>query len=994
VLAKLKVLCHKQGFKVGCYFGGRDTSFGVKTLRIQCSCGRPQKKSDKEDRHFNSRHSCLGCKWFRTVIPVERGPDTPAVTNAATGLPNRVYPTCKWMVSDHAGSTHCEDHTGHCKVPHNHLAGINTETVQTIINEHGLLDSISSLQDRILRMTGQYFSWRRLRHMVKKKHETEHLGAAGLRPPRPGKSQELMDWLVLKQNEGALKFTALTMDFEEMDAPAQEPPPAAPLQQEVPSIFARILSWWNRPVPPPAPPHAPPPAAPPSSPDNVDARGRKKRTKKKKTMLRTKNGRHIDANRIVTIDGVKKILLGVAWVTTQELAMFQLVNEFKLKCLAFIGKDPDNSIFTICRMYIPNESTETFDWAINFALPFLLTLAFLLKVRLIITDDCNRMGPVLDDACRRDGNGCLRNAQRALCTFHILNRDYNQDLIGYGHEDWFRIFRSLLWGLQGSETNREKDERYTHILSCLQTWDALGSAESEARKKALNFLAKKWRKRHLWILVYFSETRHFLVRTTSFVEGEWGSWGNAHLNLSHLNSLLAATTKMMKWRVTRHLRQCAALAQAACTQLSREPSPASKLDSVQFQMLDRWLTNAARDAIEEQYELASILGACAVTHFLTSRFDWCIMFDTFLQVHAVTFFFASRLNTGTFFLHALTEVYHVDLMKWEVRAQKIAADDADVDGAHARSQEALRRRQDSKHSNANVPNAKNSKAGKAAARRRRGAPSESASSSSSEAASSPDTSSDSEDEEDDDIARALHAHVEPVGEVDAAEYAERTKTNPEEPAPNADGIFHWRHRRFVKGRFHNGRLVLECTCRMPRHSLQICRHIICMFFSIFGKHILDASFIHMRSMRLWYRLAVTGQVKKIPSNWDDAMQLPCVPSIVMPEIVWQAYLLRCPVQAAPACESFIEQESDYAHVGGDERDGSERDGLENSDWLQQYKNLGLQLLQACGQDQEMRKQVLDHLEEVVTDVGLMSAERSAATRESGARLRPMYERRQ
>jgi len=57
--------------------------------------------------------------------------------------------------------------------------------------------------------------------------------------------------------------------------------------------------------------------------------------------------------------------------------------------------------------------------------------------------------------------------------------------------------------------------------------------------------------------------------------------------------------------------------------MSREPSPASKLDSVQFQMLDRWLTNFGRDAIEEQYELASILGACAVTFIFDSRFDSC-----------------------------------------------------------------------------------------------------------------------------------------------------------------------------------------------------------------------------------------------------------------------------------------------------------------------------------------------------------------------------------
>ena len=99
-----------------------------------------------------------------------------------------------------------------------------------------------------------------------------------------------------------------------------------------------------------------------------------------------------------------------------------------------------------------------------------------------------------------------------------------------------------------------------------------------------------------------------MVRTTSFVEGEWGSWCNAQLHLSHLNTILTATTKMMKWKQTRHLRKCAAIAHASCTQLSREPSPASGLEPEDFQLLDRWLTDAGRDDIEEQYELASILG--------------------------------------------------------------------------------------------------------------------------------------------------------------------------------------------------------------------------------------------------------------------------------------------------------------------------------------------------------------------------------------------------
>jgi hypothetical protein len=101
------------------------------------------------------------------------------------------------MISTHASSLHCDDHTGHFQVPPNHLPGITTSTVQSIIAEHGMLDSISALQDRLLKKTGQYFSWRRLRHMVMKK--TDSLGVNIPRTKSPGKSQELMDWLAAQQ---------------------------------------------------------------------------------------------------------------------------------------------------------------------------------------------------------------------------------------------------------------------------------------------------------------------------------------------------------------------------------------------------------------------------------------------------------------------------------------------------------------------------------------------------------------------------------------------------------------------------------------------------------------------------------------------------------------------------------------------------------------------------------------------------------------------------
>jgi hypothetical protein len=156
-LARLKMLCHDHGFRVGCYNGGRETSFGSRTLKLQCTCGRPRMPSDQQQRHFNSRHSCLGCKWFRYIIPFERGNDTPVVIDEISGELKPVYPQCKWMISNHASSLHCDDHTGHCKVPPNHLPGITTSTVQSIIAEHGMLDSISALQDRLLKKTGQYF---------------------------------------------------------------------------------------------------------------------------------------------------------------------------------------------------------------------------------------------------------------------------------------------------------------------------------------------------------------------------------------------------------------------------------------------------------------------------------------------------------------------------------------------------------------------------------------------------------------------------------------------------------------------------------------------------------------------------------------------------------------------------------------------------------------------------------------------------------------------
>jgi hypothetical protein len=267
-----------------------------------------------------------------------------------------------------------------------------------------------------------------------------------------------------------------------------------------------------------------------------------------------------------------------------------------------------------------------------------------------------------------------------------------------------------------------------------------------------------------------------------------------------------------------------------------------------------------------------------------------------------------------------------------VRAKKKTADDADTDGAYARSTQALRRR-DVKHSNSSIPNFLNSKAGKARKKRPAVSASGDASTSSSSesddvrasASESSDTSSDSEEDEDDDIAHLLHERVEHGQE--AADDDHTASSSSPDSAPSGDGKFYWRHRRFVRGSIEHGRLVLECTCRLPKHSLHICRHIIAVLFSIFGIHILDVSFVHMRSMRLWHRLAVTGDIKKIPMNWDDCMLEDCQPSVLMSATCLSEYQARCPVQEAPACETLMEQDNDF-DMRADTEEGSDVDDSE------------------------------------------------------------------
>ena len=110
----------------------------------------------------------------------------------------------------------------------------------------------------------------------------------------------------------------------------------------------------------------------------------------------------------------------------------------------------------------------------------------------------------------------------------------------------------------------------------------------------------------------------------------------------------------------------------------------------------------------------------------------------------------------------------------------------------------------------------------------------------------------------------------------------------------------------------------------------------------------------------------------------------------MPTACWTAYNTRCPVEAAPEAESYVDLEADYE--GGDGGgDACLAVAEEMFEWQQQARNLVLLMLEACGRDADMKRRVLDHLETVVRDVQLMVEQASGATRASGAGIRPFYD---
>ena len=157
---------------------------------------------------------------------------------------------------------------------------------------------------------------------------------------------------------------------------------------------------------------------------------------KKKDDEVTIHGRQYDKKRIVEIQGQRMFFIAVAWVEKPELKIFGAypevlvidskanTNALKHAFFAGVGIDGAWRNAVMFRSWIPNDTADTYYWLLNIAMPSLVPPSVLRSIRMVMSDDCATMGPIIQDICG-PGN-LLPNAVVRICVYH-LERNFFQD---------------------------------------------------------------------------------------------------------------------------------------------------------------------------------------------------------------------------------------------------------------------------------------------------------------------------------------------------------------------------------------------------------------------------------------------------------------------------------------------------------------------------------------------------------------------------------------
>ena len=244
------------------------------------------------------------------------------------------------------------------------------------------------------------------------------------------------------------------------------------------------------------------------------------------------NGRLYDTTRMVTIDGARKFFIGVLWVQSDELRMFEAypevlvidakakTNDLRHAYMAGVGVDPFWLNGTLFRSWIPNQTDSAYAWMSTIGLPAVVPCKILKSVQSVFTDDDQVFSNAFEILLGEDE--CFCNAQAYLCTYHIV-RNFHQDFgrgcstahrksggrINWSHP-WQRHCEGAIYKLSQCETDDEMHECKKWIDNYVKTTKEI--ARSATRRSVRQFFNKKFKKRKQWIYPPegFEQERWFL----------------------------------------------------------------------------------------------------------------------------------------------------------------------------------------------------------------------------------------------------------------------------------------------------------------------------------------------------------------------------------------------------------------------------------------------------------------------------------------------------
>ena len=127
-----------------------------------------------------------------------------------------------------------------------------------------------------------------------------------------------------------------------------------------------------------------------------------------------------------------RILLGAAWVDDDSWREFLRypeclfvdsthgTNNESRPLLQLVGRDSNGKGFTICRIFMPNETAAFYRWVFLEALPLLLGAANLEKIVLILSDGDSQEFNAIDEGIYK----YFKNAKRGCCAYHIVQKTW------------------------------------------------------------------------------------------------------------------------------------------------------------------------------------------------------------------------------------------------------------------------------------------------------------------------------------------------------------------------------------------------------------------------------------------------------------------------------------------------------------------------------------------------------------------------------------------